>query len=415
MVAIKSRKSLPVASDRLFDRLLRAVPGLLRQLPAARRRPRWYLAAALGAALIPPLAAAAPKAPGTLCLNGSCATTKSQTGDRAVKWNPGHYMQIRLGDSTDDMQAKRFGWYDEIASNTAIEGVALRLTWGQLEKSKGNYTFGMVRAELDKLKSLAVPKRLFIRLHDRAYGSSGQCGSGNMFPQDLRNGKGCADTGHGNTARLWDPDVTSRLIELYRAIAQEFDDEPYFEGLMLIRETATNGEVRDPSFSFDRYVAQLKRLATAASEAFEQSNVVMSVNFLGSQERVDSVIAHSAKVGVGQGGPDVLPRDLARSHPLAYNTLDGSSTGVEYRKRMPVLYSIEASQLGGSLCRTCTPRDLHEFAVGTLHASHLLWTRNTDTGSSSQQWEHGILPWIQEHPIDSTGCPDSYAACKSSP
>src|SRR5690606_35466051 len=121
-------------------------------------------------------------------------------------------------------------------------------------------------------------------------------------------------------ARIWDPAVTDRLIALYQALAEEFDKDPYFEGVMLIRETATNGEVFDNSYSQQAYVKQLKRLAKAGGEAFRRSNVIMSVNWPGDQATVDELISYNAEVGVGQGGPDVLPDGIAKQRPHAYNS-----------------------------------------------------------------------------------------------
>ncbi|MBN1238101.1 MAG: hypothetical protein JXB36_06350 [Gammaproteobacteria bacterium] len=365
--------------------------------------------------IAPALACSAPKPPPALCAkeagDAECVAQEApEPPTGAVKWHPGHYMQMMLGESTRAQQPLRFGWYDEIGRNRAIAGVTLRVKWGELEGDEGEYRFDTLRRELDKLRSLPSPKQLFIRVHDRTYGNGGGCES-DMYPPYLRNGNGCAATANGSIARIWDPAVADRLIALYRALAEAFDADPAFEGIMLIRETATSGKVSDSSYSHSAYKNQLKRLVEAASEAFARSNVVLPVNYLGGQENVDELIAHAAEVGAGQGGPDVLPDGLANQRPLAYNTLDGSSTGIEYRKRMPVLYSIESSQLGGSLCERCQPRDLHRYAENELNASHLFWSRNTWAGSASQQWESGILPWINENPLRNTSCPPGYEAC----
>src|SRR5690606_29995810 len=110
-----------------------------RRFPARSPRSSLCLAAMLGALLVPTLSLAAPKAPTSFCTAGTdCAPASDAPGKEGMKWNPGHYMQVRLGDSAEGKQADRFSWYDEIAGNTAIEGVVLRLSWGQLEASKGN-------------------------------------------------------------------------------------------------------------------------------------------------------------------------------------------------------------------------------------------------------------------------------------
>src|SRR5690606_8925293 len=122
---------------------------------------------------------------------------------------------------------------------------------------------------------------------------------------------------------------------------------------------------------------------------------------------------YNAEVGIGQGGPDVLPDGIAKQRPHAYNSLMGRSTGVDLRTRIPVIYSIEPTQLGGNLCKKCLPGDLHRFAEEELGASHLLWTRSEYTGSAAQKWPNGILPWISENPLGNRECPTGYASCSS--
>lgn len=340
--------------------------------------------------------------------------TPGASASVAKKWNPGHYMQMSLGDSADNKQSTRFGWYDLIDSNTQIQGVALRLKWSQLESSSGVFTFNTVDAELVKLKSLSVPKQLFIRLIDRAYSPGGAaCSGSDVFPTDLRNNTGCIETTNGNAARIWDPVVQTRLIALYEAIAAQYDDDSSFEGMYLIRESATNGPLAtaDAAYSISAYTQGLKNIADGADAAFVKSNVIHSLNYGTGQTNMNSIIAHlSANTDVGVGGPDVLPTACAGQTPYPYNTLTGVSGGVDYRGAIPILYSIEASELGGGL-GDCTPDQLRDFANDTLNASHLFWTRQNFVGSSAQKWDTGVLPYINntDNDLTNVSCPSNYA------
>lgn len=351
-----------------------------------------------------------PSPPMIYCAEASEVCAVVDPTELPKKWHAGHYMQITHNESQDIYQNLRFGYYDEIADSTQIKGVVLGLRWGQLESSEGNYTFTTAQADLDYLKNLTVPKRLFIRIHERDYGATPCDATNDTFPIYMRNALGCATTANGTTSRIWEPYAQERLIALYTAMAAQWDAEPYFEGIYLIRETATNGTVHaGQNFTSAGYVDGLKNIATGADSVFIQSNVVHSVNYAQGDAYVDDLIAHNATLDIGQGSPDTLNPGCSSSVTDGDQTLKGLSGGVDYRGSMPVLYSAEASVMGGVL-GDCLPVSIRAFANDTLKASHLFWTRNTFTGTAEQQWYDGILPFISDSANDLTyvSCPSNY-------
>jgi hypothetical protein len=327
-----------------------------------------------------------------------------------MKWNPGHYMQLFLNQSTPAWQQKRFGYYDEIASNANIEGVVLFVRWRELETALGSYAAGIgyLERELEKLKSLAAPKRLYVRMAPQYYGTSGaQCDS--YFPDYILDLGGCAASSSGSIAAFWNPTITNRYIALLQALAAAFDSEPYFEGIWPIRETAT-GRNPERGFDWSAFDTQLRRIALAARTAFTRTNVVMSVNYLESQARTDRFVEYLYKIGVGVGGPDTAPTVGIWS----YKTLQGHSGGVDYRGRIPIHWSVEASELGYDGVGPpggYTATEIMDFADRTLRTSHLFWARNDTVGTPAQRWHTGILAVINSRPLTHTRCPAVYRAC----
>lgn len=335
----------------------------------------------------------------------------SVAANAQIKWNPGHYMQVQRGNG-DIVQSTRFGYYDQIAANPDIVGVVVPVRWKALEGAQGNYSAGitMLQAEIEKLKGLTVPKRLYLRIIDLGYNQP----ASDIFPPYMVNSGAMFQTATSSIWRKWNATYMDSYIAMVTAYAAAFDNEPFFEGLYLIRETAPGwgGTTPPPDFSDAAYQTQLRRLALAAKTAWTKTNVIMPTNFMpGGQSEMDSHIAYLASIGVGIGGPDVLPPP--HSGTWAYKTLTGASGGHDYRGEIPVQYSIEASELGGSI-GSWTPAQLYDFANNTLRCSHLFWDRNTYQGSVSQQWP-AIMTFIASNPLTYTAPPTVYGLTPAAP
>jgi hypothetical protein len=379
-------------------------------------------------------ASAPPMAPMLLCSNGDtdCRTTGS--GSERVKWNPGHYMHPYVGTN----QATRFRHYDEIAANRAIQGVVFIGLWGRLEPQRGVYDFSEIRAELEKLASLTVPKRLFIRMFTMKTSSASGCSS-EYFPTYILNMEGCVSTStYHHTLRWWDSEVVDRYIALLEALGDEFDAHPLFEGIVLNRESALGPAHTISGFSVSSYQRQSRRLMTASKAAFPRSNVVFYTNFVSGgagQSTVTDWIAWQRNNGIGQGTPDLAPdcvvRDLTCSAGFndpqgnvgggpgfAYNATKGNHAGggISSIGEIPIVWAVEESQLGNDRIGQkggYHPETLLEFCEGwALGCTHLLWRRAVnDNGVPEQKWPTGILPLINANPnLSNSRCPVSHLA-----
>ena len=136
------------------------------------------------------------------------------THAQAVKWHPGHYMNLSIS-GTQDARPQ----IDAIANEPAIKGVVLYLYWSQLEKSKGVYDFSQIDFYLNKLKTLAKPKRLVVNIRDRKFGTTARTGiiPAYMLSDPIYKGGVAYQSNDSMVARLWEPAVMDRMIALYRA------------------------------------------------------------------------------------------------------------------------------------------------------------------------------------------------------
>ena len=392
--------------------------------PRARR----LISLLCGLAFLPlGIALANPNPPTNLCIEGSPDCEGGPTPSAGgVKWHPGHYMMQFVGTSDPEDQSLRFNFYDAIASNTAIQGGVIYVKWKELEVNQGDYTNGInyLRAEVNYLKNLAVPKRLWVRLIPQDYGNA-NCSLGDEFyPDYIINSGGCHTGTHHSVARLWDATIASHWINLIEALGAAFDDEPFFEGITLIRETAFGPPPSD--FTSDAYITQLNRIALAGKQAFPKTNVVMNVNYIvGGQSVVNSLIADNRSIGVGQGGPDTAPKCINNNcsegyaNPQgiwAYNTVVGNNTGGGTASVgiHQIAYGVEASELGLDAVGQdggYTPEEIFSFFDDYLKGSHLFWHRNEYYGTSEQRWSTGILPFINANSnFTNDSCPSSYTS-----
>jgi hypothetical protein len=195
-----------------------------------------------------------------------------------------------------------------------------------------------------------------------------------------------------------------------QALAKAFDNDPYFEGIAPIRETSA-GPVKG-NFSLDALYTQWRRLAAATASAFAKSNVVFFVNGMGGQKNVDSFIAYLYPLQVGVGAPDTCGLDLCGEHRLnIVRTLAGLSGGTDYRGKMPIIWSVEGTELGlGKIGPSggYTAQEIYDIVTSEPQTSHMLWSRLMYTGTPAQKWDPGMLNVINSKPLKHVSCPKVY-------
>jgi hypothetical protein len=333
------------------------------------------------------------------------------THAQAVKWHPGHYMMLANGNGTQDARSQ----IDEIANETSIKGVLLFVYWNQIEKSKGVYDFSAIDLYVNKLKTMAKPKRLVVHIRDRRFGSTSKTGiiPAYMLSDPIYKG-GVAYQPDNNSvvARLWEPAVMDRLIALYRALGTRYNSSPYVEGFAT-GETAIGfgaDKSKWPSgFSHSTLLAQYVRFARSARSTMPNTNIFMNTNSAGSDANMAILIQALYESRVAAGGPSTIPNRL-----LSSQRVWTGATGADYRGLIAIGTGVESFVLGG-VHGDYTPKQIGDWAYNPLRVTHLFWIRNTYVAHSSpdQKWYTGILPYLRTNPPTRTACPTAYGTCNT--
>jgi hypothetical protein len=284
-------------------------------------------------------------------------------------------------------------------SNPNLIGAQLTFTWRELEPVPDYYEFGAIRERLAFLRRHG--KRLFLQLQDVSF--SEQVPTPDYLRADSAYHGGIArkyEAGVGDSARFggwvarrWDSAVRERFARLLTAIAREFDGS--IEGVVLA-ETSIGFEdpaLQPPGFSVEGYAAGIREMLTAARGAFRHSCVVIYANFMPGESLpvVDrgflrGVHAHAAAIGVGVGGPDVLPyRPFQRNNSLSL-----------IEKRPLGVIAAMAVQDGNladrnrSTGQRIAVAELYEFAVTRLRLNYIFW------GTEEPYFTSEVLPFLRD-------------------
>ena len=209
-----------------------------------------------------------------------------------------------------------------------------------------------------------------------------------------RRGAGIHGRAHfsGWAARRWDPAVRGRFALLLRALAREFDGA--IEGVVLA-ETAVGFEDpahRPQGFSAETYAAGIRANLSAARTAFRRSCVVIYANFMphgalpGSGHGfLRAVYAQAESIGVGVGGPDILPyRPFQRS---------GSLPLIEQRPAGEIAaMAVQDGNLADRDPTTghrITVPELYDFAASKLRLDYIFW------GTEEPYYTSEVLPFLR--------------------
>ena len=321
----------------------------------------------------------------TLALPPTCGTP-----DRNRDAAPHNYMFVsreheRIADSA-------------FLSNPNFLGAQLTFTWKELEPTRDRYDFNALRERLAYLKR--HNKRLFLqiqdvsfteRVHTPDYLNTDTAFHGGSARKYERGADDRVRFG-GWVARRWDPAVRDRFTRLLSAIALEFDGA--IEGVNIVETSiGFDDPARMPAgYTHEVYAASLRETLTAARSAFQRSCVVIYANFMPGEAlpRDDrgflrGIHAHAALIGVGVGGPDILPyRPFQRAHSLAL--IAARPPGVI--AAMAVQDGNLADQNAGTGQRISVA-ELYEYAVSRLQLNYIFW------GLEEPYFTRDVLPFLR--------------------
>jgi hypothetical protein len=283
-----------------------------------------------------------------------------------------------------------------------IVGAQLKYRWRKLEPERDRYDLQPIIQDLAFLERHG--KRLFVQLQDvsfeeaivnvpRYLRTDPAFGGGVARQYEDRATDDTTLVAEGWVARRWDPAVRDRFVKLLRVLGEALDGR--IEGLNL-PETAIGfgetGELHPPGFTYESYLRGVEELMTAAREAFPRSHVIQYANFMPGESLPDNdhgylraVYEHAARIGVGVGGPDLLPhREGQRSHsyPLIANRARNVVAGVAVQwgnldDRNPVT----GEQV--------TVDELYRFARDGLRLDYIFW------GTQEPYYSDQVLPFLR--------------------
>lgn len=285
-----------------------------------------------------------------------------------------------------------------------IAGAEIKYTWKELEPERDRYSFTHVLEDLAFLT--AHGKRMVIQLQDATFDERINVPAYLLADTAFHGGAARkyeapdgADSARfdGWIARRWDPSVQERYARLLQALAQQVDGR--VEAVVL-PETATEfggGPERVPTgFTPESWLTGILAQMTAARTAFTHSRVIQYANFMPGEwlpkddhGYLRSVYAHADSIGVGAGGPDLIPvrREFrAHSYPLI---------AARRRDRVCAGLAVQDNNLAAVDKLTKLPVTvpmLAAFAADSLHLDYVFW------GLQEPYYTRDILPWLRAQP-----------------
>jgi hypothetical protein len=289
--------------------------------------------------------------------------------------------------------------------NGSIAGAQLKYTWRELEPERDRYELRPLLADLAFLSKHG--KRLFIQLQDVTFEDRDACvpdylredssfGGGVARQYQIRGDDESTARPDGWVARRWDPAVRARFIGLLQALGEELDGR--IERINL-PETAVSfgesGRLHPAGFSDTSYVRGVEALMTAARRAFPRSRVIQYANFMPGEwlpwtdhGYLRAIYAHADRIGVGVGGPDLLPyRKGQQSHSLPL--IAGRAPGTVAALAVQWGNLDEKNPATGA---RVTVSELYRFARDRLRLDYIFW------GTQEPYYSNDVLPFIRGLP-----------------
>jgi hypothetical protein len=195
----------------------------------------------------------------------------------------------------------------------------------------------------------------------------------------------------GWVARRWDPAVRGRFAHFITVLADTLDGRIAGINFPETSIGVGTGDLQPQGYTPAAYAEGIRDIMAAAGAAFRRSVVIQYANFMPGEELPDDdrgflrgIYAFAARVGVGVGGPDLLPfRWFQRhnSYPLIAAREEGVVAGL----------AVQWGNLDDRDRRTgvqVTVRDLYAYAADTLHLDFIFW------GTQEPYYSRDILPFL---------------------
>lgn len=225
-------------------------------------------------------------------------TSAAPTNVDANNFHPGHYMLVGPYDSDSA--------FNEIRDNNDFLGVKKVYTWKGLEPAENDYNFDEIAKDLQYLQ--AMGKRLWLEVTITRWSPTSPNTPRYMWNDPKYGGVdpnyyGSFQYTPGSSAWraiIWNNNVSDRLVALYAALGERFNNEPYFEGINVGETSMEAG----PKWTSAGVEAAFKKMALGAKRAFPNKVVFLQPNW-GPPDPV-KLGEWLSNVGVAIGAPDTV-------------------------------------------------------------------------------------------------------------
>lgn len=346
------------------------------------------------------------------------ASAQIVPGDTRVKWNPGHYVQ--LGGSAEDTLVQRT--FADIKPLPNMRGVQTRLTWRELEPTKGNYDFSRIDRHIEYAKA-ANGKKLFVMISTKAFSAGTRPLPDYMYTSTYGGGvyrisiNGVEATGSeattGQNIALYNAAVRDRLVALVKAIGNRYNRNNTFQGIVF-NETAL-GQAVTPltTAQKDAFFANLATVGLEARRAMPNSVVMQFLNFPTSH--IPELASKSITNTVAIGGPDTFINDSnieSRVYPLYDDAANKVPLGPSVQGENYVTTYQDGPYAPPAVM------DLYNFGKGRLHANFMFWSKTLTPETLNPYGKVLNMFKSSTFPQEAAGglnkaCPSAYASCAS--
>lgn len=307
---------------------------------------------------------------------GVVAATSDST---AVKWHPGHYYIIKGSKKNNTKYLSQV--YDELDATPALNGIMIRYFWMDLEDSKGVYDFSSIDKRLAELA--ARGKRLVIQVQTKSfnkrqvvptYMKTAEYEGGEFYTSDYGSTKI-----RGRNIKLWNPQVRSRLIALFKAMGERYNSHPNFEGISMI-ETALGQPVEPLSSTqiagfYDNKIVVHQQMRLF----FPNTMTIQEVNY--PRSILASFVGSLKDIGTALSSPDTFIEE----EDLLYKTTKyDSNKGIynyyaDFSGMIPMVPTVMPNNYkntkGDGTGYVPAIAEILAFARDTLHANYIFWAR----------------------------------------
>jgi chitodextrinase len=349
------------------------------------------------------------------------ATTSTVGSASDIRFNPGHYGQLRTVAGVKTSEAVILADLAVISANSGeanIVGWAANFAWKQIEASQGVYDFTTPDRYFNACK--AIGKRFIFRLDYRRYSGDG---TQSVVPAYLYPAGQVAAADGGATPRDWEASVMDRIIACYQAIAAHYDADSMFQAVQGMVETSVSFDATYPApanYTTTNKKTQYKRWmdAVRGPSGFQFAQVWFGQNYLGNQDGSDceEMIIYAKALYIGVGGPDswqidwVVPPAQSGKRPLWSDEVARGvrGSGIDYRNGLAWPREAQGTEMGGYI-GNMLPQDILQ-SCNFDGSQWMIWdyitAANTPGSTAATQWGNGSTQgtlWvIRNQPVTHT-------------